>query len=539
MAENYLHILADTIRNNWDAPALTDFYLTEDGSAQDTSRGNHYTYGEMYAEICRVANLLTSLGLQKGDHIAICGANSAHWVIAYLAIAKMQGVSVTVMHTLMPDEIARLVAFSDAKALFTDEDLWAELKSQPMPQVENIISLENFESLASRTSIIASVVPGASSETSASSPSIVGFPQSNPDSLAQICFTSGTSGKSKGVMLSYKNISVTTECVAQTYPPRRNKKILSYFPLAHAFGLGLEIVVPITRGCRIFLYRGELRAESLMQAIRKVRPYLSVMVPTMVEKIAGAGALKLLLFKLLGIENIVIGGAGLSSKTGEKMKKFRIPIAPGYGMTETVALICLINPSAYKVGSSGKVCDALTLRISPAGEILVKGENVMLGYYKDPEATARKIDSDCWLHTGDKGHLDEDGYLYVEGRLEQDIIVLPNGENIRPDNIEALINALPEVSESIVLARNGHLVALVVPATPSSVSSVSSESRETRETSETSETSASSPSSSLRRKILRTVNPSLPLFSQLYDVEITDQPLARTEKQTLKRYLYS
>ena len=179
------------------------------------------------------------------------------------------------------------------------------------------------------------------------------------------------------------------------------------------------------------------------------------------------------------------------------------------------------------------------MRISPAGEIIVKGENVMLGYYKDPEATARKIDSDGWLHTGDKGHLDEDGYLYVEGRLEQDIIVLPNGENIRPDNIESLINALPEVSESIVLARNGHLVAFVVPATPSSVSSVSSVTSVSSASSETSETRASSPSSSLRRKILRTVNPSLPLFSQLYDVEITDQPLARTEKQTLKRYLYS
>lgn len=151
----------------------------------------------------------------------------------------------------------------------------------------------------------------------------------------------------------------------------------------------------------------------------------------------------------------------------------------------------------------------------------------MLGYYKDPDATARKIDSDGWLHTGDKGHLDEDGYLYVEGRLEQDIIVLPNGENIRPDNIESLINALPEVSESIVLARDGKLVAIVVPSS------------ESRETSEASETRASSPSSSLRRKILRAVNPQLPLFSQLYDVEITDQPLARTEKQTLKRYLYS
>lgn len=254
----------------------------------------------------------------------------------------------------------------------------------------------------------------------------------------------------------------------------------------------------------------------------------------MVEKIAGAGALKLLLFKLLGIEYIVIGGSGLSAKIGKKMKKFRIPIAPGYGMTETVALICLIVPSAYREGTSGRVCNALTLRISPEGEILVKGDNVMLGYYKDPEATARKIDSDGWLHTGDKGHLDEDGYLYVEGRLEQDIIVLPNGENIRPDNIESLINALPEVSESIVLARNGHLVAIVVP------SSESSESRETRASRASSETRASSPSSSLRRKILRTVNPSLPLFSQALrcrDHRSTPRPHRKTNPQTLSLFV--
>lgn len=512
MTENYLNILADTIRANWDQPALTDFYLSEDGSAQDTSRGNHYTYGEMYMELCRVAELLTALGLQKGDHIAICGANSAHWVIAYLAIAKMQGVSVTVMHSLIPDEIARLVAFSDAKALFTDEDIWEELKNQSLPQVESVISLEDWV-----------VLGGKKGEFNKSSLPLreeleVGFPKSSPDSLAMICFTSGTSGSAKGVMLSYKNISVTTECVSKAYPPHRNKKILSYFPLAHAFGLGLEIVVPITSGCRIFLYRGELRAESLLRAIRCVRPYLAVMVPTMIEKLADAGTLKLLLFKLLGIDYIVVGGSGLRSKVGKKMKKYRIPIAPGYGMTETVALICLTITSSYKAGTSGKVCDALTLRIADSGEILVKGENVMLGYYKDPEATAAKIDSDGWLHTGDKGHLDEDGYLYVEGRLEQDIIVLPNGENIRPDNIESLINALPEVSESIVLARDGRLVAIVVPQITNHQSPITN--------------------TDLRRKILRAINPSLPLFSQLYDVEITDTSLQRTEKQTLKRYLY-
>lgn len=511
MTENYLVRLSRTINENWDQPALTDFYLSEDGTAQDTSRGNHYTYGEMYAELCRVAELLTSLGLQKGDHIAICGANSAHWVIAYLAIAKMQGVSVTVMHTLMPDEIVRLVNFSDARALFTDPDLWEELRNQSILQVESVISLENWQILHGENLQISNFQSPISNRD-------CGFPKSAPDDLAMICFTSGTSGSAKGVMLSYKNISVTTECVSKAYPPHRNKKILSYFPLAHAFGLGLEIVVPITSGCRIFLYRGELRAESLLRAIRCVRPYLAVMVPTMIEKLADAGTLKLLLFKLLGIDYIVVGGSGLRSKVGKKMKKYRIPIAPGYGMTETVALICLTITSSYKAGTSGKVCDALTLRIADSGEILVKGENVMLGYYKDPEATAAKIDKEGWLHTGDKGHLDEDGYLYVEGRLEQDIIVLPNGENIHPEDIERKINALPEVSESIVLARDGKLVAIVVSAISNQSSVISNK--------------------DLRRNILRTINPELPLYSQLYDVEITDTPLAKTEKQTIKRYLY-
>lgn len=545
MTENYLNILAETIRTNWDQPALTDFYLTEDGTAQDTTRGNHYTYGEMYAELCRVADLLTALGLKKGDHIAICGANSAHWAIAYLAIAKMQGVSVTVMHSLMPDEIARLVDFSDAKALFTDPDIWAELKSQPMPQVANIISLENFESLASRTSIIASNASSASSvssssssssassetsETSPSSPSIVSFPSSSPDSLAMICFTSGSTGAAKGVMLSYGNISASVRGVAESCVLHKNKKAVSFLPLSHAYVLGGQVLTPLSYGACVYSLCGCRLPEQMFLSIAMIQPYAVFLVPMLVAKLSDAKNISMLPMFTRTLEYMVIGGAEFPIQIEKALAEMRIPIAPGYGVTETAALISLSPFSDHRLGASGRIIQTLQARISPAGEILVKGENVMLGYYKDPEATARKIDSDGWLHTGDKGHLDEDGYLYVEGRLEQDIIVLPNGENIRPDNIESLINALPEVSESIVLARDGHLVAIVVPSSETSAS---------RETSASSESSASSPSSSLRRMILRAVNPSLPLFSQLYDVEITDQPLARTEKQTLKRYLYS
>lgn len=521
MTENYLNILAETIRSNWDQPALTDFYLTEDGTAQDTSRGNHYTYGEMYAEICRVAELLTSLGLQKGDHIAICGANSAHWVIAYLAIAKMQGVSVTVMHTLMPDQIASLVDFSDAKALFTDEDLWAELKSQSVPQVQSVISLEDWQILRGEkiTNYKLQITNGE-----------IGFSPVEPDSLATICFTSGTTGKAKGVMLPYRsfslNISAKREVLAHF--KQYGTHFCSFLPFGHIFGLMEDCMRVLTGGMHCYVLQISNSPKDLFTCYKLIQPMYITMVPQLLELFINyvdkypITQQKSFIKTTLGsnLKELIIGGASLSRNQLQHIIELGIPLATCYGITECGPTIAFALSYEYKLGTSGIVIDELNCRISPAGEILVKGENVMLGYYKDPEATAAKIDSDGWLHTGDKGHLDEDGYLYVEGRLEQDIIVLPNGENIRPDNIESLINALPEVSESIVLARDGKLVAIVVP--DSQMSNHKSQITNT----------------DLRRKILRAVNPSLPLFSQLYDVEITDHPLARTEKQTIKRYLY-
>lgn len=508
--DNYLIQLAHVITENWDQPALTDFYLTKDGSAQDTSRGNHYTYGGMYAEVCRVAELLTSLGLQKGDHIAICGANSAHWVIAYLAIAKMQGVSVTVMHTLMPDEVARLVDFSDAKALFTYVDLWKELKSQSLPQVESVISLEDWV-----------VLDGKKGEFNKSSLPLreeleVGFPQLNPDDLAMICFTSGSTGGAKGVMFSVLSLSAGLDMVCDSYPVSHNHNVLSILPFAHVLAFGGTIATLLQR-CHVHILASAITPATFATTILAVRPYIIHIIPQLIPVLLNPQFLSAY-YAGTEIDYLVVGGAKCSMDWILAAQEKRLPITIGYGLTE----MCVIStsvPSKYIPGTSGQVCEVLSCRVGSNGEILIKGDEMMLGYYKDPEATARKIDADGWLHTGDKGHLDEDGYLYVEGRLEQDIIVLPNGENIRPDNIESLINALPEVSESIVLARDGKLVAIAVPS-----------SLPFREESEV---------GSLRRKILRAVNPQLPLFSQLYDVEITDQPLARTEKQTLKRYLYS
>jgi len=547
MTENYLNILADTIRNNWDKPALTDFYLTEDGTAQDTSRGNHFTYGEMYAEIVRVADLLTRLGLQKGDHIAICGANSAHWVIAYLAIAKMQGVSVTIMHSLQSEQIAQMINFSDAKALFTDEELWAELKEKPLPQVKNVISLANWNvmrgeniSLPFTGEELCSIERPVDGRRTMQE---VGLPHTEPDSLAMICFTSGSSGKPKGVMLPYRSLNANIAIKFEDFIKSKGRISLSWLPNGHIYGLLAEVLQPMCIGISVVIFCGQVNAATFLNLVGLVKPAIIMTVPVVLESIIGnlklytsdICVLREKLLALFGaqVDLIGVGGALLSNELEEVLYSPEVPLGMSYGMTECGPRIALALAHELKPHTVGIILPTLTGRIAPNGEILVKGENVMLGYYKDPEATAQKIDKDGWLHTGDKGHLDEDGYLYVEGRLEQDIIVLPNGENIRPDTIEALINALPEVSESIVLERDGKLVAIVVAAYSLHCSTTVHRTLDRAKL-----FTRKGKGDDIRRTILRAINPQLPLFSQLYDVEITDQPLARTEKQTLKRYLY-
>ena len=304
----------------------------------------------------------------------------------------------------------------------------------------------------------------------------------------------------------------------EVYPKCANPNTILMLPLAHTFGLTSDFIGQITVAKHLHILKSVPSPSIIYSSILNIRPYALTIIPVLLISLYDSYKEKLIEEIKKSCHFVASGGVKFSPELEAICQKAGVILSVGYGLTEAGPAISGSSHKLIRPKSCGKIFKGMTARISPEGEILVKGENVMLGYYKDPEATAAKIDSDGWLHTGDKGHLDEDGYLYVEGRLEQDIIVLPNGENIRPDNIESLINALPEVSESIVLARDGKLVAIAVPS-----------SLPFREESEV---------GSLRRKILRAINPSLPLFSQLNDVEITDKPLARTEKQTIKRYLY-
>ena len=517
MTEHYLDRLARTIRDNWDQSALTDFYLTDEGTAQDTTRGNHYTYGEMYCQMMRLGELFRALGLKKGDHIAICGSNSANWAVAYLAIAAYQGVVVTVLHSQSTEDIARQIDFSDAVALFTDRDIWDELREQHLLQIKHVISLEDFSILHS---VDAGAVYGPESATDAlplrypCANDTVIIPHGEPDDLAMICFTSGSTSTSKGIMLSNRNMNNNAKNITDGYPDDETEVFLSVLPMAHIYGFMTEILAQLLKGKHVYVLSSIITTDSLYNAISLTKPYALRLIPFMLSGLMHAH--QDCISRLKTCKQIYIGGSLFDEQIEEKLLKNQVPISIGYGQTETGPLISYSVCSQYKQGTCGKIVEGMTALISRSGEILVKGENVMLGYYKNPEATAEKIDKDGWLHTGDAGWMDKDGYLYVTGRIRHDLIVLPNGENIHPEDIERKINALPEVSESIVLAREGKLVAIVVPATPLALGE----------------------GQGVRLSVLDAINSQLPLYSQLYDVECLSEPLQKTEKQTIKRYLY-
>lgn len=511
MKTNYLEMFAETIRNHWGEPALTDFCLTVDGKSQDETCGNHYSYGELYVQIVRIAEKLQSIGVQKGDRIAICDSNSANWVVAYFAIAKIQGVAVMILHSQSIEDITRQLNYSEAKVLFTDAALWGELNAQSSLKIDIAINLKDW-------SLLHGEFISMSIQKNEILPNDCKFDVDDIDELSLICFTSGSTGVSKGIMARNRGISSSAIGTLNAFPNVTNNNYVSFFPFSHMSGYIGDLLPQILLGRHIYVYQSEFTLDNIYTTLSICQPYVFLTVPKIYEA----------LFMKYG-DNVwkrfdkscrllLIGGSSISSSLENKMLASGIPMGVGYGLTEATGEISITPYNKHRARTCGRIVEGTEARISEYGEILVKGENVMLGYYKDPEATDRKIDKEGWLHTGDKGHLDEDSYLYVEGRLEQDMIVLPNGENIRPDNIESLINALPEVSESIVLARDGKLVAIVVPQITNQQSQITN--------------------TDLRRIILRNVNPSLPLYSQLYDVEITDVPLQKTEKQTIKRYLY-
>lgn len=498
MTRHYLDILADVIRENWDKPALTD-YATLDGGV-----GNSYTYGQMYERILALCDRFRQLGLNPGDHIAICGENSTNWAIAYLAVAAYRGVSVAILHSLPYEDIVSLVKFSDAKLLLIDRNILQEIAADLCEDVVGTCPLEELP------------LPTKCQQGE------VSFSNLGLDLTASIFYTSGSTGVPKGVMLSTWAITKGTMDAIAILPDCYGLQSVCLLPLAHMTSLLACLLAQLLHAHHIFFVT-DYSLGMIPEIMGNTHSYTMVTVPLFVEKLCEkyAGSLK----QILGSDflQFVLTGAMFNPMVEDFLFQEGIPTVLAYGSTESM-VISGIRWEQFKIHTSGTLTKNRVVKFAPNGEILTRGKDVMLGYYKNPEATAEKFDNEGWFHTGDRGHLDEDGYLYVEGRLEQDMIVLPSGENISPAKVEAIINACDGVEESIVIARNGKLLALVVMKDFSRFSERSG----FREQSE----------QEFRNHLLAQINPQLPAYSQLFGIEFLSAPLARTEKKTIKRYLY-
>lgn len=497
MNRNYLDVLTEVIRNNWNKPALTDCGLLY-GEA-----GYEYTYGSMYQEILRVCHLFEKQRLLPGDHIAICGANSSHWAISYLAIAAYKGVSVLLMHTLPTDSMASTIDYSDAKLLLVDNEIWKDLQNEPLPQVRSVISLDDFSVIKGQTPI-AAFKPEQFVE--------VTFPCFEPQDLATICFTSGTTGEPKGAMLSYGAISNATLCGQDALPVCDNDNFVAMLPLAHVFGLVSCIMAQLEWGKHIFMLRS-MAPSVMLNVMQQVRPYVVITVPMVIEHVYAAMGDAILSAFGGRAQEIIVGGAKFNPDLEEKLHGIDFPMVLLYGSTEGLVLAGS-RLECYRRHSSGRVPRGMEACLSEQGEILYRGLNLMSGYYKNARLSAEKIDDAGWLHTGDVGHIDKEHNVFVEGRLASDMVVLPSGENVHLENIEQVINRQPNVAESIVVVRDGMLFALVVLVH------------------ETIDTKAA------QNELMKAVNPVLPPYAQIVGVEFLTESLARTEKKTIKRYLY-
>lgn len=539
--------LAQAVRSNWDRPCLTNI------------GGTTYRYGDVARKIAKLHIAFRELGLKQGEKVAFCGRNSAELCIAMLASMTYGTVTVPILHDFKADTIHHLVCHSDARILFTDTTTWDELSPESMPQVEGAVLITDYSLLYSRSRRLTHARRNLNKLFGDEYPerftaNDVDYVQPEADRLAIINYTSGSTGFSKGVMLSYgalwSNLQYSIDGLHFLKP---GDTMLSMLPMAHMFGLMVELLHPFTKGCHIYLLNRTPSPAVLLNAFALVRPKLVVAVPLVIEKMVRTKVFPVLkkmpariLLHLPGIDGkllekvgrrladafggnmlqLIIGGAGLCGDVETFLRRIKFPYTVGYGMTECAPLICYAPWEVQRAGSCGRAVDRMELRIdSPdphkvPGLLWVKGANVMQGYYKNPEATQAAF-KNGWMNTGDICQMDSDGFVYIRGR-DKNMILGPSGQNIYPEEIEQRLNNMQYVGESIVVDRNNKLVALIHPD---------------YETTHALKISDSEIMEVMRQNVAQ-LNKTLPAYSQMTAFEIYSAEFEKTPKRSIKRYLY-
>lgn len=547
MEKSFISFVERSIVNNWDLNALTDY------------NGATLQYKDVARKIEKLHIIFEESGVKKGDKIALCGRNSAHWGVAFLATLTYGAVVVPVLHEFKADTVHNIVNHSDAKLLFVGDMVWENLNEAFMPNLEGIILMTDFNLLVSRSERLTHAREHLNEMFGKKFPKNfrkehVAYSKDEPEELAMINYTSGTTSYSKGVMLPYRSLWSNTQFAYEVLNLKPGDKVVSMLPMAHMYGLAFEFLYEFCVGCQIFFLTRMPSPKIIFQAFNEVKPNIIISVPLILEKIIKKSVLpklektsmKLLLkvpilndkikgkikdgvISALGgrFYEVIVGGAAFNSEVEMFLKKIDFPFTVGYGMTECGPIISYEDWKNFRQGSCGKAAPRMEIKIdSPdpeniVGEILCKGENVMLGYYKNSEATAEVLEADGWLHTGDLGVMDREGNLFIKGR-SKNMLLGASGQNIYPEEIEEQLNNMPYVSESIVIQKEEKLVALIYP--------------------DFEEAFRNNLSSKDVERIMEEnrveLNKQIPAYSQIASVRIYHEEFEKTPKKSIKRYLY-
>jgi len=551
LKENFIQYLEDSIQDNWDLPALSDY------------KGSTYYYKDVGRKISRIHIMFEQCDVKKGDKIALLGKNSANWAMTYLAIVTYGAVVVPILPDFHPDDMHHIINHSDSVILFVDDPIWENLDESNMPDLRAIISLGDYRVLIEGNREKVQKIYDSLNQLYEEKYGRDGLEKdqftiekiSNKE-VGVLNYTSGTTGFSKGVMLPLNSLAANIRFANENMPLKAGDNMVSFLPLAHTYGCAFQFLWPFSLGCHIHFLTRTPSPKVITSAFKEIRPTLIIAVPLILEKIykkqilptIQKTSMKILmnmplvdkaiykkiynkLFEAFGgnFHEVVIGGAPLNPDVEKFLKKIRFPYSVGYGMTECGPLISYANWDKTKYGSSGKLVDTLELKIDSGdpygevGEIMVRGENVMYGYYKNEEDTNMSIDQEGWLHTGDLGVTDSQKFIFIRGRSKS-VIVGPSGENIYPEEIESKLNNMPYVQESLVIDHNQKLVALVYPDYDLADQQGINEESKLQE---------------VMDQTRDEVNEQLPKFKQITRIKLYPTEFEKTPKKSIRRYLYT
>lgn len=547
LEQSFIALIEQSIKTNWYLNALTDY------------KGITLQYRDVARKIEKIHILLENAGIEKGDKIAICGRNSAYWTVTYLAVITYGAVVVPILHEFKADQVHNIVNHSEARLLFVGDQIWENLNEAAMPHLEGIIELKDFGVPVSRSEKLAYARDHLNEIFGHKfpcrfRPDDISYEKEKSEDLAIINYTSGTTGYSKGVMLPYRSILSNVLYCKEKIGLKAGDSVVSMLPLGHVFGMTFDFLYGFTAGAHLWFLTRMPSPKIIAESFAEIRPRVIACVPLIVEKIFKKNILpkvdnklgKLLLhvpiisdkikelIKQKAMEvfggnfiEIIIGGAPFNAEVEAFLKMIDFPYTIAYGMTECGPIICHSHWTELKLASCGKVAARMEAKVlSPnpsaiAGELVCRGANLMLGYYKNEEATRQVIDTEGWLHTGDMATIDEDGNVFIKGRCKN-LLLTSSGQNIYPEEIESKLNNMPYVSESLIILQQDKLVGLIYPDSDDAFAHGLSQSDLVR----------------VMEENRLELNKQLPAFSQIARFKLYPEEFEKTAKKSIKRFLY-